>query len=145
MFAYSAHVVCAQRRRVDALHFFLWRTSALNIPHKTKPDSFRPFRLRVEGALFPIGHSDRRHLEFSVLLIFFRSKTGKYRTTGTLLPACNYPYITTRLLVYSLRCQWTFIQTCQCPQCPQGHPLTPRIQPLYHDEKFAPILQLGIL
>ena len=73
-------------RRVDALHFFLWRTSALNIKHKTKPDRFRPFRLRVDGALFPIGHSDRRHLEFSVLLIFFRSKTGNYRTTGTLLP-----------------------------------------------------------
>ena len=79
---YTARMLYA--RRVDALHFFLWRTSALNIPHKTEPDRFRPFRLRVYGALFPISHSDRRHLEFSVLLIFFRSKTGNYRTTGTL-------------------------------------------------------------
>ena len=56
-------------RRLDALHFFLWGTSALNIcysvstarcgirlygdipePHKTKPDRFRPFRLHVDGA-----------------------------------------------------------------------------------------------
>ena len=39
----------------------------------------------MDGALFPIGHSDQRHLEFSVLLIFFRSKTVNYRTTGTLV------------------------------------------------------------
>ena len=35
--------------------------------------------------IISIGHSDRRHLEFSVLLIFFRSMTGNYRTTETLL------------------------------------------------------------
>ena len=27
----------------------------MNVPHKTKPGRFRPFRLRVDGALFPIG------------------------------------------------------------------------------------------
>ena len=86
-------------RRVDALHFFLWRTSTLNIKHKTKPDRFRPFRLRVDGALFPIGHSDRRHLEFSVLLIFFRSKTGNYQTTGTLGPLCNFGHFFAVFLV----------------------------------------------
>ena len=90
-------------RRVDArIHharFFLWRTSALNIPHETKPDSFRTFRLRVDGALFPIGHSDRRQLEFSVLLIFFRSMTGNYRSTGTVVYTCVWPDLVVQVLL----------------------------------------------
>ena len=43
------------------------------------------------GPYFQIGHSDRRHLEILVLLIFLRSETGNYRTTGTLPNTLHFP------------------------------------------------------
>ena len=53
--------------------------------------------IQIVQKIICIGHSDRRHLDFSVLLVFFRSMTGNYRTTETdlwfifLLALCCVP------------------------------------------------------
>jgi hypothetical protein len=39
--------------------------------------------IQIVQRFISIGHSDRRHLEFSVLLIFFWSMAGNNRTTET--------------------------------------------------------------